>query len=289
MITNAHKGLDTFSNGVNSQNNFVYFGTPEVASETLAYLIERGFTPTLVVTSPDAPRGRGLVLTPSPTKTLALAHSIPVITPLTLDEAAIAEIQEQGCEYALCVAYGKIFPESLIESFPKGVINVHYSLLPKYRGATPLETALLKGESETGVTIQKMVIELDAGDVIAQESTAIGEAETARELRPRLIQIGAELLVSSLPGYLSGELVPTPQDASLATRAYKIKKEDGLLDLSTDGQENWYKYRAYADSVGTYFFDNDKRIKITAASYKNGTFTVERVVPEGKREIPYQK
>lgn len=272
---------------MNSQNNFVYFGTPEVASETLAYLIEHGFTPALVVTSPDAPRGRGLVLTPSPTKTLALAHSIPVITPTTLDEAAIDQIQKQGCEYALCVAYGKIFPESLIATFPKGVINVHYSLLPKYRGATPLETALLSGENETGVTIQKMVKELDAGDVIAQQSTEIGETETARELRPRLIRMGAELLVNSLPGYLSGELAPTPQDASLATRAYKIKKGDGLLDLSAGAEENWYKYRAYADSIGTYFFDNDKRIKITVASYKNGTFTVERVVPEGKREMAY--
>lgn len=272
-----------------SQNKFIYFGTPEVASETLAHLIERGFTPALVVTSPDAPRGRGLVLTPSPTKTLALAHDIPVIAPLTLDEAAIVEIQKQGCEYAICVAYGKIFPESLIESFPKGVINVHYSLLPKYRGATPLETALLTGEKETGVTIQKMVRELDAGDIITQQSTPIGDSETARELRPRLIHMGAELLVHSLPSYLSGELVPTPQDASLATRAYKIKKEDGLLDLSAGGQENWNKYRAYADSIGTYFFSNDKRIKITAASYKNGIFAVERVIPEGKREMIYQK
>lgn len=272
---------------MSSQPSFVYFGTPEVASETLAYLIKHGFTPALVVTSPDAPRGRGLVLTPSPTKTLALAHDIPVITPLTLDEAAMSEIQEQGCGYAICVAYGKIFPESLIESFPKGVINVHYSLLPKYRGATPLETALLKGESETGVTIQKMVRELDAGDVIAQESTPIAQTETARELRPRLIQMGAELLVNSLPSYLSGELVPTPQDASLATRAFKIQKGDGLLDLSADGEQNWYKYRAYTDSIGTYFMENGKRMKITAASFKNGAFRVERVIPEGKTERPY--
>lgn len=273
---------------MNSQNNFIFFGTPEVASETLAYLIEHGFTPSLVVTSPDAPRGRGLVLTPSETNVLAREHGIPVITPEKLDEATIAEIQAYGCTYALVVAYGKIFPESLIATFPKGVINVHYSLLPKYRGATPLETALLSGEHETGVTIQKMVRELDAGDIIAQVSTPIALTETARELRPRLIRMGAELLVNSLPSYLSGELVPTPQDEARATRAYKIKKEDGLLDLSADGQENWYKYRAYADSIGTYFFTNDKRIKITSASYKNGTFTVERVIPEGKREMAYQ-
>lgn len=268
-------------------HNYVFFGTPNVASETLASLIARGFIPTLVVTSPDAPRGRGLVLTPSETKEVALAHGIPVITPATLDEAAIAEIRAHACDYALVVAYGKIFPETLIQTFPKGVINVHYSLLPKYRGATPLETALLAGDMTTGVTLQKMVRELDAGDIIAQRATTIGESETARELRPRLIRLGAELLIASLPPYLSGELLPTPQDASLATRAYKIKKEDGLLDLSAPGQENWHKYRAYADSIGTYFFANDKRIKIASASYTKGQFTIERVIPEGKREMAY--
>jgi methionyl-tRNA formyltransferase len=269
-------------------NNFVYFGTPNVASDTLAYLIEHGFVPDLVVTSPDAPKGRGLVLTPSPTKTLALTHNIPVLTPNTLDASVIADIQSYGCAYALVVAYGKIFPESLIATFPLGVINVHYSLLPKYRGATPLETALLMGESETGVTLQKMVRELDAGDIIAQESTEIGSMETARELRPRLVKMGAELLVSTMPEYLQGGVVPEQQDASQATRAYKIKKEDGLLDITAEDTENWYKYRAYADSVGTYFFENEKRLKITSASCKNGKFVVERVIPEGKREVPYR-
>jgi methionyl-tRNA formyltransferase len=273
----------------NPLNDFVYFGTPSVASRMLEILLAHGFVPSLVVTSPDAPKGRGLVLTPSPTKTLALAHNLPVVTPLTLDDAAIAEITSRRCVYAICVAYGKIFPESLIERFPKGVINVHYSLLPKYRGATPLETALLAGETETGVTLQKMVKELDAGDIIAQKSTPIGDDETARELRPRLIEMGAELLVNSLPKYLSGELTPMPQDASLATRAYKIKKEDGLLDLSAPAEENWHKYRAYADSIGTYFFDSDgKRMKITSATYKNGVFRIERVIPEGKREMEYR-
>ena len=270
-----------------SPTNFVYFGTPDVASETLATLLEHGFVPALVVTSPDAPRGRGLVLTPSPAKTLALLHNLPVITPEKLDESTCAAISAYGCDYVLVVAYGKIFPEALIAAFPKGVINVHYSLLPKYRGATPLETALLMGENETGVTLQKMVKELDAGDILAQESTAIAGNETARELRPRLIQMGADLLVAILPKYLAGEITPVVQDATLATRAYKIRKEDGLLDLAGPAEENWYKYRAYADSIGTYFFENEKRMKITSASYKNGKFTVLRVIPEGKTETPY--
>ncbi|MHB1163033.1 MAG: methionyl-tRNA formyltransferase [Minisyncoccota bacterium] len=267
--------------------SFAYFGTPHVAATTLAILLEQGFTPALVVTSPDAPRGRGLVLTPSETKTLALAQNIPVLTPEKLDAEALTAIRAYGCAYALVVAYGKIFPEELIAAFPKGVLNVHYSLLPKFRGATPLESALLAGENETGVTVQKMVKEMDAGDIIVQEATSIAPDETARELRPRLILMGAEILATSLPQYLSGDIVPTPQDASQATRAYKLKKEDGLLDLSAPATENWNKYRAYADTIGTYFFENGKRVKITDASFKDGRFLIERVIPEGKREMHY--
>ncbi len=268
-------------------NRFVYFGTPSVASATLSKLLESGFTPTLVVTSPDAPRGRGLTLTPSPTKVLALEHGLAVITPEALDDETIASIKAAGADYAVCVAYGKIFPEALISAFPQGVLNVHYSLLPQYRGATPLEAALLAGKHETGVTVQKMVKALDAGDVIAQESVAIAENETARELRPRLIELGAELLARTLPRYLAGEITPTPQDESRATRSGKLNKEDGELSLAGDARENWNKYRAFADSIGTYFFENGKRMKITAASFKNGAFVVERVIPEGKSERAY--
>jgi len=280
------------------QNSFVFFGTPWVARDTLAALIAGGFVPKVVVTSPDAPVGRGLVLTPSETKVLALARNIPVLTPTALDAETISEIRSKGCDYAIVVAYGKIFPSELIEIFPKGVLNVHYSLLPKYRGATPLESALLAGETETGVTIQTMVREVDAGNVLAQEKTKIALDETARELRPRLVAIGANLLVATLPKYLNNEITPIVQDVSLASRAHKIKKEDGLFSLDAPAEENWKKYRAYADSIGTYFFsaeggsasggENRKRIKITKASFKNGKFVIERVIPEGKREMDYR-
>ena len=270
-----------------SPNRFAYFGTPKVASDTLAILIERGFVPAIVVTSPDAPKGRGLALAPSPTKTLALARRIPVIAPDKLDAETIANMASLGCEYAICVAYGKIFPGTLIGAFPKGVLNVHYSLLPKYRGAAPLETALLAGDSTTGVTIQKMSEELDAGDIVTQQSTEIASLETAHELRSRLITLGAQLLVDTLPAYLSGDIVPVMQNALLASHSHKLKKENGLLDLTAPASENWNKYRAYADSIGTYFFNNNKRIKITAASFSNGKFVIERVIPEGKREMDF--
>lgn len=270
-----------------SEHRFAYFGTPKVSSDTLATLIKAGFVPDVVVTSPDAPKGRGLTLTPSETKTLALAHTIPVLTPEKLDVETIAAIRAYECDYAVVVAYGKIFPESLIASFPKGVLNVHYSLLPKHRGATPLEAALLAGDSTTGVTLQMMVKELDAGDIIAQETTEITSHETARELRPRLITIGATLLAKTLPTYLRGDIVPVSQDASRATRARKLKKEDGLLLLDASAEENWRKYRAYADTIGTYFFENGKRVKIVKASFTDNQFIIERIIPEGKREITY--
>lgn len=268
-------------------NNFAYFGTPKVSGDTLARLIENGFVPTLVVTSPDAPRGRGLVLTSSETKTIALAHGIPVLTPEKLDAETINAIRAYGCDYALVVAYGKIFPEELIAAFPQGVLNVHYSLLPKYRGATPLETALLMDEATTGVTIQKMAKEMDAGDIIAQEETPITSTETAHELRPRLIELGARMLIDTLPAWQRGEIIPIAQDASRATRAYKIKKEDGLLNLAAPAKENWNKYRAYTDSVGTYFFKDGKRVKITNAEFTKGEFRIIRVIPEGKKEIAF--
>ena len=271
-----------------AQSRFIFFGTPQGASETLATLLARGFTPALVVTSPDAPKGRGLVLTPSPVKELALTHNIPVLTPEKLDDATLTTIHDCGADYGVCVAYGKIFPEELISAFPKGVLNVHYSLLPKYRGATPLEGALLAGEYETGVTVQKMVKELDAGDIIAQAATPIAPDETARELRPRLIELGAELLADTLPAYLAGGIAPIAQDATLASHTHKLKKEDGLIALDASAEESWNKYRAFADSIGTYFFEDGKRMKIMKASLTNGTFTPVRVIPEGKSETNYR-
>lgn len=270
---------------------FAFFGTPYVARDTLAHLVAQGYRPSVVVTSPDAPRGRGQVLTPSDTRAWADAHNIPVLTPERIDDAAIAAIATYECEYAIVVAYGKILPQSLIDAFPLGVLNIHYSLLPKYRGASPVEAALLHGDSVTGVAIQKMVFELDAGDIIAHAETPIEPTETTRELRPRLITLGAELLVKILPDFEAGAIIPESQDHTAATITRKIPKSAGELSLTGDAQENWNKYRAYAESPGTYFFmeKDDKRIrvKIRTASFTNNTFTPERVVPEGKSETDY--
>ena len=273
------------------ESSFVYFGTPYVAKDTLATLVSRGFVPSLVVSSPDAPQGRGMVLTPSPTKEWATTHNIPVITPDKLTAEIVEEIKSYSPSFGIAVAYGKILPKKLLDAFPLGVLNVHYSLLPKYRGASPVEAALLNNERVTGVSIQKMVPELDAGDVYVSEEVSIDSSETTRELRPRLIQVGAELLVSMLPSFVNGSLTPTPQDHTEATHAGKINKSEGELSLSDDGEKNWNKYRAYAESPGTYFFlekDGKRmRVKIKTATFQNGVFMPERVVPEGKKEMNY--
>jgi len=271
---------------------FAFFGTPYVARDTLDILDAHGFRPALIVTSPDAPRGRGLVLTPSEVRAWADAHEVPVLTPTTIDTEAIDMIRAYECEYAIVVAYGKILPQTLIDIFPLGVLNIHYSLLPKYRGASPVEAALLHGESETGVSIQRMVYELDAGDVLAQSATAIDPTETTIDLRARLIQIGADLLAATLPDFVGGTITPTPQDHTQATRCRKIKKEDGFIVLGQDDEQNWRKFRAYAAWPRTSFEaerNGDRfRVGIVTAHFADGTFTPDTVKPAGKNEMKYE-
>lgn len=274
-----------------SHKRFAFFGTPYVARDTLAYLVEHGYAPEVVVSSPDAPRGRGLVLTSSETKAWALEHEFPVLTPDKLDADAIDALRAYGCAYAIVVAYGKILPQALIDLFPEGVLNIHYSLLPKYRGASPVEGALLAGDAETGVAIQRMVYELDAGDVLASATAVIGPEETARELRPRLVSLGAALLTDTLPAFEKGTVKAIPQDHAQATYTKKIRKEAGELSLSGDARANWNAYRAYAESPGTYFFlekDGKRiRVKIRTATFEDGAFVPLLVVPEGKGETAY--
>lgn len=267
---------------------FAYFGTPYVARDTLAALVDAGYVPAVVVTSPDAPRGRGMDVTPCETKAWALEHAIPVRTPEKLDDAFIAELSSFGCEYGIAVAYGKIVPQTLLDAFPKGVLNVHYSLLPKYRGASPTEAALWNGDTVTGVTIQQMALALDAGDILAQRELIIEPNDTTITLRPKLITLGSELLIETLPSFIEGTIERVPQDEALATRAPKIRKDQGHLDLSADPLRNWHTYRALRESPGTYFFAEKEgkriRIKITDAVYENDAFVIKRIVPEGKTE-----
>jgi len=269
---------------------FAYFGTPDVSSKTLERLLEAGYVPTIVVTSPDAPKGRGLALAPSPTKLLAEAHGIRVLTPHTLDDAVLQELE--SCMYAVVVAYGKILPQKLIDAFPLGVLNIHYSLLPTYRGASPVEAALRNNDTKTGVTIQRMVYKLDAGDILAQDAVLIQASDTITELRPRLIDAGATLLIETLPAFEEGTIDAVPQDEAQATHVGKIRKEEGLLSIPGNDLSNWLTYRALRVSPGTYFFVErngiPQRIKILEAVYENGLFTPTQIIPEGKRPMLYK-
>lgn len=266
---------------------FVFFGTPDVAKETLQYLVENDLSPLAVVTNPDAPKGRGHIMTPSPVKEYALTQGLSVLTPDSLGEEFMKEVGALGADLAIVVAYGKILPEALINSFPQGVLNIHYSLLPRWRGAAPVEYALLNDDKKTGVTIQKMVKELDAGDIVAVKEMLIEDEDTTATLRPRLIKLGAELLIETLPRYLSGVIVPKKQEVEAVTFAPKLKKEAGELKLDDDSLLNWSKYRAFAVWPGTYFFKDGKRYKVVRASLNEGVFKIEKVIPEGGREIDF--
>jgi methionyl-tRNA formyltransferase len=268
-----------------------FFGTPYVARDTFDALYDAGYIPTVVVTNPDSKQGRGQIVHACETKAWAQDHNIEVLSPEKIDIETIEQLKAFNCDYAVVVAYGKILPQALIDLFPKGILNVHYSLLPKYRGASPVETALLHGETVTGVTIQKLVLAMDAGDILAQESVSIGANETAPELKTRLIEVGILQLLSILPSYEAGTLQGTVQDHTQATFAPKIQKEERELILTDNTEKNWNKYRAYAEASGTHFFvernEAKIRVKIITAELQNEIFTPLRVIPEGKNEMDY--
>lgn len=295
----------------NKEINFIFWGTPDVASETLEILKENGYVPSLIITAPDKPQGRKMLITPPPVKVWAIENNIPYLQPENLqdkrnvvfksiaqaDEPSIANFQQKiMCGFknnippvlSIVVAYGKIIPENILNMFKLGSINIHYSLLPKYRGASPVESAILNGDTETGISIQKMEYKMDTGPIIAQKKVEIEPDEKAGDLRKTLIKIGGELLIKILPDFVNGKIKLTSQDESKASVCKKIKKEDGLIDLNDDPIKNYNKFRAYATWPRTFFFKNNKRIIITDAKLENGEFKILKIIPEGGKEINYK-
>ncbi len=264
--------------------NFAFWGTPDVASETLNILKQNGYMPSLIVTAPDKPQGRKMLITPPEVKSWAIENNIPYIQPEDLKKG-LDIIQP---DLFIVVAYGKIIPEDILNMPKLGSINIHYSLLPKYRGASPVESAILSGDTETGITIQKMIYKMDAGPIIAEEKVSIFPDEKAGDLRKRLIKIGGELLVKILPELVIGKIKEVAQNENEAIHCKKIKKEDGLIDLNDDAVKNYNKFRAYATWPRSFFFQNKKRIIITDATLENNQFIIRKVLPEGKKEINYK-
>lgn len=271
---------------------FIFFGTPDVASKTLQILKEKGYTPEVIVTSPDAKRGRGLLITETPVAIWAKENNIKCLKPEKIDEEFIYKLEPITYNLFIVVAYGKILPEILIKKPELGTINVHYSLLPKYRGASPLEASLLNGDEVTGVSIQQMEYQLDSGQILREEKVEIGINDTKEELRETLIKLGANVLCDVLPQIANKEITPKAQDESLATFCKKIKKEEGELNLEGNAKVNWNKYRAYYGWPGTFFFviKNNKKIrcKITKAKLENNQFIIEKIIPESKKDIDYE-
>ena len=234
----------------------VFFGTAELACASLSALLESSaFTVAAVVTQPDRPKGRNLLPQPSPVKVLAAGKPLPLLQPeRARDEKFVQTLGEFQPDLIVVVAYGQILPGGLLELPRFGCLNVHASLLPKYRGAAPVQWAILNDERETGVTIMKMDEGLDTGDLLASQSTPITPADNAQTLQDRLAMIGARLLVKTVPEYVAGEIVPRKQPQTGASYARKITKEDGRLDWTEPARSLWNRVRALVPWPGTHTF-----------------------------------
>lgn len=217
-----------------------------------------------VVTQPDRPAGRKLQLTPSPVKKLAIENGVPVIAPENLrkDPDAIATILSWKAEVAVVVAFGQILDQNFLDSFQFGCVNVHSSILPRWRGAAPIQRAIEAGDSKTGVCLQKMVFKLDAGDVIGSRVIALDDEMNSLELHDELAVLGADLLHVELMDYIRGNLAGVPQDESQVTYAKKIEKSESELDFKAPARTLHNKVRAFAWGPGTFTQFEGKRLKV---------------------------
>ena len=209
---------------VTNNTNIIFWGTPDITIPYLEKLERAGYNIVAVVTLPDRPVGRKQILTAPSPKFWAKERNIPVLQPEKLDQNFAEEIKKINPDISIVVAYGKIIPESIINTPSLGTLNVHYSLLPKWRGATPVESAILYGDEKTGVSIQQMVYKLDAGAIFAEKEIKLKGDEFREDLRSNLSEAGSDLLIESLPGILNKTLSPKPQDESLVTRAKILSK-----------------------------------------------------------------
>ncbi len=249
----------------------VFFGTPQFAVPSLRALVESPHQVAAVVTQPDRPRGRGRRLSPSPVKSLAHEAGLTVLTPDSLrDEAFLQEMEQMRPDIGVVVAYGKILPREVLDLPPYGCINVHASLLPKYRGAAPIAWALLQGEVVTGVSVIRMVERLDAGDILMARTISIGEEEDALELGERLARVGAEALIDTLQGLEEGTLRPIPQREEEASYAPRLKKSDGELRWEQTAEMLHRRVRALVPWPGAFTFWEGKRLKVHRASVREG-------------------
>ncbi|MGA8491645.1 MAG: methionyl-tRNA formyltransferase [Terriglobales bacterium] len=287
----------------------VFCGTPRFAVPTLEALVYAGFPVRLVVTQPDKPRGRGLALAPSAVKESALALRLPVMQPESIknDDEFRARLTTLKPDAIIVVGYGRIIPQWMVDLPPLGNINLHASLLPKYRGAAPIQWAIARGESVTGVTTMRIDAGLDTGDVLLQKEVPIDPADTAETLAPRLAAIGADLTVETLRGLQAGTIEPRPQDHAKATLAPILKKEDGRIDFRQTAEEIYNRLRGFQPWPGAFTSFRGKNLQVWDAApvqrslspgellvennhlfagCRESALTLLEVQPEGKKRMP---
>ena len=248
--------------------DLVFCGTPQFAVPTLEKLAASGFRVRLVVTQPDRPRGRGQKSAASPVKVSAQALGLSVIEPETIkvNDALRAQLESLKPAAIVIVGYGRIVPPWMLALAPLGNLNLHASLLPKYRGAAPIQWAIANGEPATGVTTMRINEGLDTGDILLQKEIAIAPEDTAVTLAPRLAAIGADLMLETLRGLEAGSLQPRPQDHSRATLAPLLKKEDGRIDFARRAQEIANRLRGFQPWPGAFATFRSKQLSVTAAT-----------------------
>jgi methionyl-tRNA formyltransferase len=247
--------------------SLVFAGTPRFAVPTLEKLVASGFHVRLVVTQPDRPRARGMELAPSPVKESALKLGIPVSQPDKIKSNAEfqAELTALKPEAIIVVGYGRIIPLWMIDLPKFGNLNVHASLLPKYRGAAPIQWAIAKGETVTGVTTMRIDAGLDTGPILLQRELAISTQDTAETLAPKLAAIGAELMIETLRGLQSASIFPQPQDHEGATLAPILTKEDGQIDFRRSATEIWNRLRGFQPWPGAFTSFRGKNLQVWSA------------------------
>ncbi|MDX9850071.1 MAG: methionyl-tRNA formyltransferase [Anaerolineaceae bacterium] len=286
----------------------VFMGSPEFAIPSLTGLMKQ-FSVVGIVTQPDKPAGRGKALKAPPIKEIALSNNIECIQPQRLcDEGVYDKLRFWDPDFIVVVAFGQILRQDVLDIPKSGCINVHGSLLPRWRGAAPIQAAILNGDEETGITIMKMDAGIDTGPILRQRSMKIKNDDTSESLGKYLSQLGADLLLETLPDYLHGKINAIPQPEFGATYAPMIKKEDGFLDFSKSATELNRQIRAYYPWPGTFMEIGGERIKVLAANIveethlkpgerglhsgfpmvgtNSGGLVLESVQPAGKKPMP---
>ncbi|MDA3130664.1 methionyl-tRNA formyltransferase [Aliibacillus thermotolerans] len=249
----------------------IFMGTPDFSVPILRGLIEAGYDVCAVVTQPDRPKGRKKILTPPPVKEEAIKHGIEVLQPPTLkNEERVNEIISRKPDLIVTAAYGQILPEKILSAPPFGAINVHASLLPKYRGGAPIHQAIIDGEKKTGVTIMYMVKELDAGDMLAQKEVVIEETDNVGTLHDKLSIVGKELLLETIPPLIKGEITPIPQDEQLVTYAPNIERGQEKIHWNKPGKDIYNQIRGLNPWPVAYTTHRGKVYKIWKGEKREG-------------------